>query len=154
MINQKPLSKLLSTWFYSGLSPIAPGTFGSLAALPFIYALMHYLGAHAVLYFAIAISLIGIFVADNYAKQLKKSDPGSVVIDEVAGQAITLLVAGTNLWLYALGFVLFRLFDITKPWPVSWADQKVKGGLGIMLDDILAGALAGLILWVIKLSFF
>lgn len=154
MTNRNSFSKLLSTWFYSGLSPIAPGTCGSLATLPFVYALMFWSGAQAVLIFALCISVIGIFVANDYAKQLQQSDPGSIVIDEVAGQALTLLVAGTNLWLYILGFILFRLFDITKPWPVSWADQKVKGGLGIMLDDIFAGIIAGLILWVIKLSLF
>lgn len=81
-------------------------------------------------------------------------DPGFIVIDETAGQAITLLAAGTNLWLYLIGFALFRLLDISKPWPVGWADKNVKGGLGIMLDDILAGIIGGVILYFIRNQWF
>ncbi len=145
-----PFIKIISTWFYSGLSPKAPGTCGSLAALPFVYVLAYWGGTEAVAVFAVIISVIGVYTADIYSKKLGISDPGQIVVDEVAGQAITLLVAGTNLWLYLLGFGLFRLFDISKPWPVSWADEKVHGGLGIMLDDIFAGIIGGTILWGIK----
>lgn len=145
-----PVIKLISTWFYSGLSPKAPGTCGSLAALPFVYALAWWGGVNAVAVFALVVSVVGVFVADVYAKSLGQADPGQIVIDEVAGQAITLLAAGTSLPLFVAGFGLFRLFDIVKPWPVSWADTKVHGGLGIMLDDILAGIIGGAVLWGIK----
>lgn len=153
-MSKKTILEITSTWFYSGLSPKAPGTCGSLATLPFVYALMYWNGATAVLIFAIIIAIAGAFAANAYAKVVGKKDPGLIVIDEVAGQAITLLAAGTNIWLYLIGFILFRIFDITKPWPVSWADQKVKGGLGIMLDDVLAGMIAGGILWMIKIYIF
>ncbi len=143
--------EILATWFYSGRAPVAPGTFGSLATLPFVYALHYYWGLNALLIFIAAVSLIGIWASDRYAKLVNVSDPGFIVIDETAGQSIALVFAGTNLWFYALGFALFRLFDITKPWPVSWADKKLKGGLGIMLDDILAGMMAAAVMWGIKI---
>ena len=77
-----------------------------------------------------------------------QADPGAIVIDEVAGQWIALLpVATTVWWQWALGFALFRFFDIFKPWPVGWADRRVKGGFGVMIDDVIAGAYAGVILY-------
>lgn len=141
----------LATWFYSGKSRKAPGTCGSLATLPFVYVIACFYGMYGVIGFAIVISLIGIPVADAYAKALKIKDPRQIVIDETAGQSLALIFAGTNLYLFGLGFVLFRLFDITKPWPISWADTKVPGGLGIMLDDVLAGIIAGAIVWAVRL---
>ena len=148
------LIEFLSTWFYSGKSPFAPGTCGSLATLPFVFAISYYYGIVGVAVFAVFVSIVGIFIADAFEKKLGVKDPGQIVIDETAGQAITLLAAGTNLYLYVIGFVLFRLFDISKPFPVSWADTKVKGGLGIMLDDILAGIMGGIVLAAIKLYLF
>lgn len=142
--------EFFATWFYSGKSKFAPGTCGSLATLPFVYMIAYFYGFYGVLCFAVLVSVIGIPVADIYAKAINKKDPGEIVIDETAGQSLALLFAGTNLYLYALGFILFRLFDITKPFPVGWADRKVPGGLGIMLDDILAGIIGGAILYGIK----
>lgn len=146
--------ELFSTWFYSGKSPKAPGTCGSLATLPFVYALADFYGMNGVIAFAVAVSIAGIPIAGAFAKALKIKDPGQIVIDETAGQAITLIAAGTNLYLYAFGFALFRLLDISKPLLIGWADRKVSGGLGIMLDDILAGISGGLILWGVKVYFF
>ena len=148
------LLKIFATWFYSGKSPKAPGTCGSLATLPFVFALAYFYGIYAVIAFAVIISLIGIPVADAYAKALKIKDPGQIVIDEVAGQSIALIFAGTNLYLFAAGFVLFRIFDISKPWLVGWADKKIDGGLGIMLDDIFAGIFAGIIIFILKIYCF
>ncbi len=148
------LLEILSTWFYSGKAPFAPGTCGSLATLPFVFAISYYFGIVGVAVFALAVSILGVFVADAFEKKLGIKDPGQIVIDETAGQAITLLAAGTNLYLYVIGFVLFRLFDISKPFPVSWADTKIKGGLGIMLDDILAGVMGGIVLVALKHFFF
>lgn len=130
---------LLATWFGVGLLPKAPGTWGSLAALPFAWIIAE-LGGWPWLAAAILIvTLIGWWAAERTVAQSGVQDPGAVVIDEVAGQWLVLLVTPPNLLLYALGFLLFRLFDITKPWPASWADRQVKGGLGVMLDDLLAG---------------
>ena len=126
----------------------------SAATLPFVYVLAAWQGWTAVLAFALIVSVIGIWAADTYAKAVNIKDPGFIVIDETAGQAITLLAAGTNLWLYLIGFALFRLLDISKPWPVGWADKNVKGGLGIMLDDILAGIIGGVILYFIRNQWF
>lgn len=146
--------EIISTWFYSGKSSIAPGTCGSLATLPFVYAFAYFYGIYGVIGFAVVVSLIGIPLADAFAKALKIKDPGQIVIDETAGQSITLIMAGTNLYLYAIGFVLFRLLDITKPSIIGWADKKISGGLGIMLDDIFAGLIGGLIIWGIRFYFF
>lgn len=154
VMHKSAILKLISTWFYSGLAPKAPGTFGSLATLPVVYLLAWFGGWTAVLIFALVVSVIGIWAADGYAKELGREDPGCIVIDETAGQALTLLAAGTNLWLYLIGFLLFRLLDISKPGPIGWADRKVHGGLGIMLDDIFAGIIGGIILFGIKTYWF
>lgn len=146
--------EMLSTWFYVGKSPFAPGTAGSLATLPVVYLLNFYLGSGSLIIFIIVVSLLGIVAAEKYAKQLGIKDPGMIVIDEVAGQSVTLIFAGINPYLYVLGFVLFRFFDILKPWPISWADTKVPGGLGIMLDDLIAGFLGMIILFLVKIYFF
>lgn len=138
---------LLATWFGAGLFPMAPGTAGSLAALPFAYLISHYLGI-AGLGVAIAIVFtIGIWAAHHYSKRTASHDAGPIVIDEVAGQWLALLLVPADIVLYAIGFALFRLADIVKPWPIGWADRKVKGGFGVMFDDLLAGGLAAIILW-------
>lgn len=153
-MNKTAVVKLISTWFYTGLAPKAPGTFGSLMTLPFVYFADYYGGMPAILIFAAVSFIIGIWAADTYAKAVQVKDPGFIVIDEVAGQSLTLWCAGLNPWLYLIGFALFRLFDISKPWPVSWADTKVKGGLGIMLDDVFAGIMGGAVLYLIKIYMF
>ncbi len=142
---------ILATWFGTGLSPIAPGTAGSLAALPFAYVISYYLG---IIGLGIAISIIvavGFWAAHLFSKRTKSEDAGPVVIDEVSGQWLTLLLVPADILFYAIGFVLFRIADIVKPWPISWVDRRIKGGLGVMLDDILAGGLAAIILWNIWL---
>ena len=156
--NKKTLNfrmlELIATWLYSGKSPKAPGTCGSLATLPFVFALAYFYGIYAVIAFAVIISVIGIPVAGKYAQALNIKDPGQIVIDEVAGQTIALIFAGTNLYLFAIGFALFRLFDISKPWLVGWADTKLSGGLGIMLDDIFAGIFAGILILLLQIYCF
>ena len=138
--------------FGSGLSPVAPGTAGSLAALIAWFALRElpwplYLGVIA---FAFA---IGTWASNVAIARLRIADPGAVVVDEFVGQwlaLLPLLVAHepkSGLWLLA-GFALFRLFDVWKPWPVSWADRRVKSGFGVMLDDVVAGAYAAIVLEV------
>ena len=146
------LPRGLATWFGAGLMPKAPGTWGSLAALPFAWVIQHYGGPWALAGATLGVFLVGWWASACYVAASGASDPGAVVIDEVAGQWLTLLPAAAMVWWHwALGFVLFRAFDIAKPWPIGWADRRIKGGLGVMLDDVIAGVYAGAILWGILL---
>jgi phosphatidylglycerophosphatase A len=128
--------------------PWAPGTWGSLAALPFAYLLQRWGGTATLVAATLAVIAIGAWAAQRYLLGSAEPDPGAVVIDEVAGQWLTLVVVPADPLLYAIGFVLFRIADILKPWPASWADSTMLGGIGIMLDDLLAApyAAAGLAL--------
>lgn len=142
---------IISTWFGCGRAKIAPGTVGSLGAVP-LHLLLRYLspGAHAAL--VVAVSALGIWASGKYADALDEDDPQSAVIDEVAGTLIALgLVRGRGLAAGALALALFRVFDITKPGPIDDAQNAEPRGLGIMLDDFMAGALAGLTTrWLIR----
>ncbi len=141
------LAKLLATWFGAGLLPKAPGTWGSLAALPFAWIIAGWGGQAALGLATVIVTVVGWWAAELYSRQTGISDPSEVVIDEVAGQWLTLLVVPPNPWFYLAGFALFRLFDIRKPWPVSWADRTLPGGLGIMVDDLFAGIYAAVVLY-------
>ena len=138
--------RFLATWHYSGLSPKAPGTVGTLAALPAGVALLWSGGSTALLIGILALSALGLYVSHRYALESGVKDPGEVVIDEAAGMWIALLPAGLIWWQILSAVVLFRLFDILKPGPVGWVDRRLSGGLGIMADDLVAGALAALVL--------
>lgn len=140
---------LLATWFGAGLAPIAPGTVGSAAALPFAVVIAWLAGPPWLLPAAALVFLVGVWAAGAYAKRIGVSDPGPVVIDEVAGQFITLAFVPLDPVLYALGFFLFRAADIFKPFPANWADRTVEGGLGVMLDDVFAAVYSALALWLI-----
>ncbi len=136
---------LLAFGFGSGLSPKAPGTFGTLAAIPFWWLLAGlspgwYLGL------VIAAALVGFFLCGAAAEKLGVHDHGGIVWDEMVGYWLTMFMAPAGWGWVLYGFVLFRIFDIAKPPPIRWADQKVYGGVGIMLDDILAGVFAALVL--------
>ena len=144
------IARLIWTWFGFGLLPKAPGTWGSLAALPFAWFICSYGGYQILLLATAVIFAVGVWMSGIAAAESGAEDPGEVVIDEVAGQWLTLVVVPPDFLLYAAGFVLFRVFDIWKPWPVSWVDRKLKGGLGIMADDILAGVYAAVILLALK----
>lgn len=125
----------------SGLAPRAPGTAGSLAALLIFYGL----DAAGLLVFVAAIGavfVVGIFVSDAVARDLGIKDPPGIVIDEFVGMWMTLLYHPAGWYWPLVGFALFRLFDIVKPWPVGWLDRHVEGGTGIMLDDVAAGLYA------------
>lgn len=140
---------LLATWFGAGLLPRAPGTWGSLAALPFAWIIASAGGWLALLAASALVFVLGVWAAGRTAARTGLRDPGSIVIDEVAGQWLTLVPVAPDPLAYAVGFAFFRIADIFKPWPVSWADRKIKGGLGVMLDDILAGgyALVGMLIY-------
>lgn len=133
---------LIATGCGLGLLPKAPGTWGSLAALPLAWALDQTMGRSAILIAGVAIALLGIWAGQVYVAHHRTEDPGEVVVDEIAAQLLVLAALPLTLFSTLVGFLLFRLFDIWKPWPVSWADRSVKGGLGIMLDDLLAAAYA------------
>lgn len=130
---------ILATWFWIGRIPFAPGTWGSLAALPFAWLIADTLGPLALLAAAALLFPIGCWASAAYAEGIGRKDPGSAVIDEVVGQWMVLAVLPLDGWAYLMGFLLFRLFDVVKPWPVSVADRKLTGGFGIMADDVLAG---------------
>lgn len=145
-------STLLATWFGAGLLPGAPGTWGALAALPFGVGLYWLAGPLALLGGAVAVFAIGLWAAQSYERVAEIKDPGAIVIDEVAGQWLTLIPASLepwafNPWAVLLAFLLFRFFDIMKPWPVRWADRHLKGSFGVMADDVIAAAYAAPILY-------
>lgn len=137
---------LIATWFGAGLLPRAPGTWGSLAALPFAWALAWWGGPMALAAATVVVFLVGWWAAAVYVRRTGRQDPGEVVVDEVAGQWLTLVMVPPDPLLYLAGFALFRLFDIRKPWPVGWADREIGGGLGVMVDDVFAGLYAAVIM--------
>lgn len=175
--------KFIVTGFYIGTSPICPGTFGSLLAFPLCLGLLklcatfnikisipalpqaqqELLGIVVVFVFACAsIFIIGKYLTDIYIRAVRREDPKEVVIDEIAGQMLTIILScfcyifahNSHLvetlsygmidfiFLFLLPFGFFRLFDICKPWPINWLDQNIKGGFGVMLDDFVAGFFA------------
>lgn len=136
---------LLAFGFGAGLVPLAPGTAGTLVAIPLVMATAAF-GWSVQLAAAVACFIVGVYICGESARRLGIHDHPGIVWDEISGYMITMLaVPPTWPWLLA-GFVLFRLFDILKPWPIREADHSLRGGLGIMLDDVLAGLFAGLIL--------
>lgn len=131
----------LATGFYVGRIPIAPGTWGSLAAfLPWFFIKDLSLTTYIIV--LAALFVIGFFVSGSAEKILDSPDAGPIVIDEILGMFITLTLAPNHPAAWILGFILFRIFDIFKPFPVSWFDKKIHGGIGIMMDDVVAGLYA------------
>lgn len=125
----------------SGRISPAPGTMGTLAAV-LLYLPLSYLPDVWYLGVTLLVSLVGIGICGWSARQLGVHDHPGIVWDEIAGYLVTMLWAPAGFLWMAIGFVLFRLFDILKPWPISWLDRRVGGGLGIMLDDLVAGLAA------------
>jgi phosphatidylglycerophosphatase A len=143
------LCYVIAIGFGAGLSPIVPGTCGSMVGL--IFAVFR---PNLALIFALF--LIGIWICSRAeAKFFNSTDPAPIVFDEIVGMLVSLIFIPVTWPNLALGFILFRLFDITKPWPIGLIDRKCKAGLGIMLDDIIAGVYANcslqlIILWLNK----
>ena len=131
----------LAFGFGSGLAPKAPGTFGTLVALP-IYWLIQDWSLPFYLGWLLVSFAVGVYLCDRTAKELGVHDHPGIVWDEMVGYWITMLWAPAGVIWMLVGFAWFRLFDIVKPWPIGWADRRVHGGLGIMLDDVLAGVFA------------
>jgi phosphatidylglycerophosphatase A len=147
---------LLATGFGSGLSPVVPGTMGTLAAVPF-YLLLVQLPLGLYLLLTVMSCIIGVKICQVTSDDMQVHDHGSIVWDEFAGFWITMLIVpllGLNAFDWKLlltGFVLFRFFDMVKPWPIGWLDKRVEGGLGIMVDDIVAGVMAAVSLYLCSL---
>jgi len=129
---------LLSLGFGTGLAPKAPGTFGTLVGIPAVL-LFAPLGVNAYVGVVVAFALLGIFLCGETGKVLKQHDDPAIVWDEVVGYMVAFIAIPITWQTLLLGFVLFRFFDIRKPWPIRAADKHVKGGLGVMVDDLLAG---------------
>lgn len=147
LVSKKPSLwiMVLATWFGAGKIPIASGTWGSLAALPFAWAILQYSSVYALIAASVLIFFIGWWVSEKVVIGINKQDPSLIVIDEVAGQWLTLippvLIFGTeslSMIVYLVAFLAFRATDILKPFPAGWADKNIKGGLGVMVDDCLA----------------
>lgn len=135
----------------AGLSNRAPGTIASMVSL-FFWAPLLFLGAPWQIRIIAAglVFCLGLWAIEKSSNEFQGSDPQSIVIDEAAGMGLTLCFCQPTWWNLLLGFALFRFFDVLKPWPVSFADQKIKGPMGIMLDDVLAGIYALLVLAVLQ----
>lgn len=136
---------LLAFGFGSGLSRKMPGTLGTIAAIPLYLALLQ--SNDPVYLLATLVSVgAGIWICDRAAKKLEVHDFGGIVWDEIAGFLITMYGIAFSWQSLLAGFALFRLFDIFKPWPISWLDKHVEGGFGIMIDDVVAGLLATIVM--------
>lgn len=135
------LTLVFATGLGAGYSPVASGTVGTAVAIP-IFILLSQLGTAGILWGLVIVIALGIPAADFMERSLGESDPGRVVIDEIAGYMVTMAGSPPTLGYIIAGFLLFRFFDIVKPPPVRQADRLLKGGLGVMADDILAGGYA------------
>jgi phosphatidylglycerophosphatase A len=142
----------LAFGFGSGLVKKAPGTCGTLAAIP-IYLLLAQTPFWFYCISTIIATLVGIKICDVAANLLGEHDFNGIVWDEIAGYLITMWFVTFSFWNVLAGFLLFRFFDILKPFPIKWVDKHVQGGFGIMLDDVLAGVFAGGILWAFNMLF-
>jgi len=138
----------LALGFGAGLSPKAPGTVGTLVAVPLIMFIGSF-GWTALAIAAAVLSVSGIYICGASARKLGVHDHPGIVWDEFAGFAITMLGAPIAWPWLLVGFVLFRFFDIVKPWPIREADHSLQGGLGIILDDVIAGIFAGAVLYAL-----
>ncbi len=134
----------LAFGFGSGLSSRAPGTFGTLMAVP-LWLLLSQLSAPVYWSIILIAAVLGIYICGAAAKQLQVHDHPGIVWDEFVGFWIVMPFVPSGPWSLALAFLLFRFFDVIKPWPISLLDKKIGGGLGIMLDDVIAGMAAALV---------
>jgi phosphatidylglycerophosphatase A len=143
---------LFAFGFGSGLAPKAPGTFGTLAAVP-IFWLIQDLSWPLYLSWLVITFALGVYWCERSSKALGVHDHGGIVWDEFVGYWITMFMAPKGILWMLVGFVLLRLFDIVKPWPIRWLDRHVEGGFGIMVDDVLAGVFACVVLQLLAYYF-
>lgn len=131
----------------TGASPYAPGTVGTLLGIPLVWW-MSDLNLYWYLGITFALYVVGVWVCAKTSNDIGVHDHSGIVIDEVVGYMITMILVPVNIWTLAIGFLLFRFFDIVKPWPIRWLDRRVEGGTGIMIDDVLAGIFALVVIHV------
>ncbi len=148
-LQPRNLWHLLAVGFGSGFSSVMPGTIGSLAAIPF-WLLLIQLPWQLYLLLVIFAICIGVHICHQTAKYMRLHDHGSIVWDEFVGMWITLMSLPVNNWQWLIvGFVIFRILDIGKPWPICWFDSNFQGGIGIMIDDIIAGVVSAGIIYLL-----
>lgn len=141
----KTLVEWLATWFGLGRMPVVPGTFGTLGAIPVVYAFA-LLGPLPYMIATLVFIMFSIWVSHLFEAINREHDSSCIVIDEVAGFLVTMTWVPLTPQFWVAGFLLFRIFDMLKPFPISVLDQRVKGGLGTVIDDIAAGLVANVIL--------
>jgi phosphatidylglycerophosphatase A len=153
----KKLASLIATYFGLGLSPKAPGTVGSIGTIPLAFLLAYFFGVYGIVIVAIVIFVIGTLATHELIHDQKEKDPGKVVVDEVVGQLLTFTFVADKLynnvshwWIYLLGLLTFRFFDICKMGPVKWFDSKMKNAVGVMMDDVCAGLMAAAVVWGVQ----
>lgn len=179
MFNKHKFAELIVTFFYVGKIKYCPGTFGSLVAFPLCYWILYFsMQAELISIFIITflicllLFILGTYFSSIYIHYSKQEDPREVVIDEVVGQMLTIILSFpsvffmnysgltkylsspvlNSIFLLALPFALFRFFDIIKPWPINWLDANIKGGIGIMVDDIAAAIFASVMHYAITFT--
>lgn len=150
------MKKALALWiaqgFGVGRSPVAPGTFGTVVGIPF-YLLMQDLSWLWYTAVVVVMFAIGVWAAQSTVEQYGEEDHQSIVWDEVVGFLITMIAAPAHWMWIPIGFVVFRFYDIIKPWPISWLDNHAKGGFGAMADDAMAGVFGALTIWLLAQFF-
>lgn len=141
----------IATGCFIGKIPFAPGTFGSLAGILLCFILSK-TSELAAIFGLVLFIIFSIWIANDAEKILNKKDPGSIVIDEIAGMAVTLIGLPFNVFYVATGFIVFRVLDISKPFPIRYIEKRIPGGAGIVLDDVAAGIIANVILRMIQVA--
>ena len=145
-LNFKHPATWLATWFGCGLMQPGPGTWGTLGALPFGIILLISGGIPALLIASAICYMLGLWSAKHFERMVREKDSGMIVIDEAVGLWIALIPCVLTPLSVGLAFVLFRVFDILKPFPIGWLDKRVSGATGVMIDDVLAGIYAALVM--------
>ena len=140
--------KLIVTGLGLGLLPIAPGTWGTLLGIP-LAILFSYFGAYGYMFATIIVSVGGMVASEIYERRMQSHDNSEIVIDEVAGFLVTMTWLPMTWQSLLLGFFVFRVLDVIKPFPISYVDERVKGGVGVVADDLLAGLVGNILLQVV-----
>lgn len=154
------IAEFIATYCGLGLSPKAPGTVGSIGTIPLAFLLAYFFGIYGIIVAAILLAVIGIIATDVLIRNQEEKDPGKVVIDEVVGQLLSFVLVTEYLYhkldyiyIYPLGLLAFRFFDICKMGPVKWFDRKMKNAYGVMMDDVCAGLFAAIVVWIVVTYF-
>jgi phosphatidylglycerophosphatase A len=145
----KQIVQALATGFYLGKIPFAPGTWGTLLGIPVVWIMSRGHSDVRYMILVVVLILVASFIAELHERNTGGHDPAEIVIDEVAGYAVAMTMLPETWQSYVAAFVVFRIFDILKPFPINRIDERVKGGLGTVLDDVAAGLVTNVILQVV-----